>query len=77
MKNFDYSQCLLESVSGRKLTSWIPSKHAIVGKSLVIKESSSKDEFECVVKEVYGSSKWDNVKKRSEDYRNTRKASDV
>ena len=72
MKQIKYKQCLLKKKETTK-TSWIPDKFAIKGKFLKFHDD---DGWE--VKEVYSIMlDGDVVNSNSQDYKRTRKASDI
>lgn len=74
--NYTMVQCDLAWPDGRRSTAWLPEEFAVIGKSIQIKEGE--EWYDWIV------SKWyipplDNVyvRERSEDYKKTRKASDI
>lgn len=76
----EYKQCRLKSEGPIGLahkTVWIPSVHAKAGKSLIIDDPVSGSE-RWVVEEVYSKElPYEYINERSQDYKKTRKASDV
>lgn len=71
MKKIFYRQCELQKVN-RKTTSWIPEKFSTVGKYLRLKDSDGWK----VIKVSQQRFEENYVVERSQDFKNTRKASD-
>lgn len=72
-----YKQCILESKTHLgliKQTAWIPSNFAIVNKVVTLKD----DTVTWIVRKVGTIEiEWDEVNKRSQDYKKQREASDI
>jgi len=71
VKKIFYRQCELQKVN-RKTTSWIPEKFSTVGKYLRLKDSDGWK----VIKVSQQRFEENYVVERSQDFKNTRKASD-
>jgi hypothetical protein len=70
-------QCKL-SVGLTTKVSWLPSKFAIKGKVILIDDAVTGDQDTWTVDEVYGPElPYSYVNERSQDYKRTRRASDI
>ena len=69
-------QCHLQSVLGEHYHCWLPSKFAIVGKIVDI-EADGVDLKGYYIREVWTELPTAVVKERSQDYKKTRRASDI
>ena len=73
---YNCQQCLLRCGSMHK-TAWIPVEFAVENKSIIIDEEGGGREF-WIVEAVYGKPvSYEEVNERSQDYKRTRKASDI
>jgi len=57
--------------------SWIPADYATKGRLLKLRERGGEWDNGWIVEDVYATLNTDTVMKRSQDYKNTREASDI
>jgi len=69
-------QCYLRNGSIHK-TAWIPSAFAKIDKKIIIDDPTGGKETWLVEKVYGGPVSYDEVNERSQDFKNTRKASDI
>jgi hypothetical protein len=68
------TQCRLQATDGENLVSWIPTKSAKVGNTMIVEDHGDK---RFTVLAVHDTMDEKYVKERSADYRTQRRASDV
>ena len=76
MKIYSMNQCKLQK-NNKITTSWIPTKYAIKGNYVKLKDNDVWENGWKVIEVFQPSKLSDNVINRSDDYKNTRKASDI
>jgi hypothetical protein len=76
MKIYSMNQCKLQK-NNKITTSWIPTKYAIKGNYVKLKDNDVWENGWKVIEVFQPSKLSDSVINRSDDYKNTRKASDV
>jgi hypothetical protein len=58
-------------------TAWIPSDIAVVGNTVRLKNDDGTWEEDWIVEDTFNTQDWKTVAERSQDYKKTRKASDI
>ena len=76
--DFTMKQCHLIYTDGTQATMWVPENIAIKGANLKLQDNDTKEWMMANVLEVYASVQtWKVINERSQDYKKTRKASDI
>ena len=77
MSNELYRQCILHRGDARQI-SWLPEQYAVAGGHVKLKDGKGVWDDGWKVHEVYAPTRTlEEVRERSQDYKKTRKASDV
>lgn len=75
-KDTTHTQCKMRHDSGLYDTSWIPTKFAVVGRRVGLKENGVWDDHWTVI-EIFSTENSAMILERSQDWKQTRKASDI